>query len=149
MENRYEHFSSSVSGIYRCVQKIEADEMIKRGLRGSYAQYLAALGGSGGMTLSQLSELCIKDKAAVSRAISEMEEKGLVVRKSDSDNMYRAAIVLTAEGRSVAEYVEEKAKIAVELAGRGLSDEDRKLFYAALDLISSNLVEICKNGLPE
>lgn len=150
MVHRYEHFSSSVSGISRCIQKIEADVMEKHGLRGSHAQYIATLRRyEHGLTVSQLSEMCIKDKAAVSRAVAEMEQKELVLRETAGDNLYRAAIVLTDKGREISDYVASRATAAVEAAGKGLGDSQREMFYAALDLISSNLREICKKGLPD
>ena len=36
----------------------------------------------------------------------------------------------------------------MDAAGQGLTDEDRKVFYAALDLIAANLQAICRNGIP-
>ncbi|MBQ4105772.1 MAG: MarR family transcriptional regulator [Clostridia bacterium] len=150
MEDRYEVFSLTVAGVHRCIQKIETEEMEKYGLKGSYAQYLAAIRRNGnGMTLSQLSEFCMKDKAAVSRAIAEMEAKGLVCRVGEKENAYRAKLTLTERGEAVADFVSKRATAAVKLAGKGLTDEDRKIFYSVLDLISSNLREISKNGLPE
>ncbi len=150
MINRYESFSLTIAGLHRCVQKIETEEMEKMGLKGSYAQYLAALVRySDGLTLSQLSELCFKDKAAVSRAITEMEKKQLVVRENNSDNSYRAKLTLTQKGVEASEYVRKRAQSAVELGGQGLSEEDRKVFYKSLELIFSNLRKINLQGLPE
>ena len=150
MVHRYERFFSSVSGINRCIQKIEGDVMEKFGLRGSYAQYLAVLRRyEQGLTVSQLSDMCMKDKAAVSRAVAEMESKDLIYRQAEGDNLYRAAIQLTDNGKKIAEYVAERATSAVEVAGRGLTESEREAFYKALDLISSNLRDICKKGLPE
>lgn len=150
MVERYEKFSSAVSGISTCIQKIEAEQMTKYGLKGSCAQYLAAmLRNEDGITVSGLSEVCAKDKAAVSRAVAELEEKGFACRKTEGANRYRAAVVLTEKGRQVAQYVEKQASTAVELAGNGFSEEERKIFYDVLDIIASNLTEICKKGLPK
>ena len=44
MKTRFEQFSFMISGIYREIQKIERDEMIKHGYRGAFAVYLATLG---------------------------------------------------------------------------------------------------------
>ena len=150
MLSRYEQFSYLISVIFRHVQKIERDEMIKRGFKGSYAQYLAAIGRfPDGVTSSQLCELCDKDKAAVSRAVAEMEAHGLVRREADGETLYRARLVLTKEGRNTADYVAERARLAVNAAGKGMTDEDRRVFYASLDLIASNLQWISRTGLPE
>ena len=150
MMSRYELFANAISGIYRSIQKIERDEMVKYGYKGAYAQYLAAmLRHPDGVTSVQLCEICDKDKAAVSRMVAEMEEKQLIKRESENDNLYRAKLRLTSEGEKAAGYVCRRALAAVEAGGRGLSDDDRQIFYATLELIASNLNEVCKDGLPE
>ena len=79
MLNRFAQFSYMISSIYRNIQKIEHDEMVKLGYKGAYAKYLVAMFQQPQrITSSNLCELCDKNKAAVSRMISEMEEKGLV-----------------------------------------------------------------------
>lgn len=149
MLNRFEQFTSVISALCRDVQKIERDEMEKQGLRGAFAQYLLAISRyPEGITASALCEVCDKDKAAVSRIIGEMESKGLLQKINDGTSQYRARISLTPAGEEAAAFVRERASAAVELAGSGLSDEDRKAFYKTLELISENLQEICKKGIP-
>ena len=146
MLNRYEKFSTYIAGAYRYVQKLEREEMEKYGLKGSYAQYLHAMRRSPeGGTSSQLCDICDKDKAAVSRAVAEMEEKGLIFR--DGKNPYRALLKLTETGKNAADFVCERAEIAVREAGKGLSDEARAIFYTSLEIIASNLQKICKEGI--
>ena len=43
MITRFEHFSSSISCIYRYIQRIERTEMEKYGLKGPHAQCLLAM----------------------------------------------------------------------------------------------------------
>lgn len=150
MLNRFEYFTAAVSAIHRDVQKIERDEMEKWGLRGAFAQYLLAISRHPeGITASRLCEVCDKDKAAVSRVIGEMEAKGLLEKESDGVGQYRARLRLTPAGQEAAAFVRERASAAVELAGSGLSDEDRIIFYNALERISANLQKICIDGIPE
>lgn len=150
MLTRYEQFSFLISVIYRHIQKIERDEMVKRGFRGPFAQYLAAIGRfPDGVTAAQLCEMCDKDKAAVSRAVTEMEAHGLIRREAEGETMYRARLVLTEEGRKTADFVAERARLAVTAAGKGMTEEDRRVFYAVLDMIATNLQWISKTGLPE
>lgn len=150
MVSRFEQFASSISAIYRDIQKIERDEMERFGLRGAYTQYLLAISRfPEGVTAAALSEICDKDKAAVSRAISEMLAKGLVNRKGIKDTLYRAKLTLTEAGRQAAEFVSKRAEIAVELAGKGLTDSDKHVFYATLDQITLNLQHISRDGIPE
>ena len=147
---RFEKFSYVISALHRQIQKIESDEMIKYGLKGPYAQYLAAmLRFPEGITAARLCEVCSKDKAAVSRILNEMEHKGLITKKC-GDNSYRAKLLLTTEGRNAAEYVRRKAMAAVELAGNDLfSPEERSSFYNSLELISNNLQKLTKKGIED
>lgn len=150
MLDRFEQFSGYISSIYRSIQKLQREEMVKYGCKGAYAQYLMIMHRhENGITASELSEICDRDKAAVSRIIADMEQKGLVERKAHNNNLYRAALTLTEEGKKAASFVAERATIAVEQAGRGMDETQRAVFYAALNLISSNLQTICKKGIPQ
>ena len=150
MLDRFEQFSYSISNIYKHIMKIEREEMEKYGLRGSYVQYLLAMTHfPEGLTASKLSDICDKDKAAISRVIAEMEERGLVIRESDKNNSYRAKLILTEEGQKAAEYVCERAEKAVTAAGMGLGDDDRKHFYGILAIFEANLRRISRDGLPD
>ena len=118
MQERYEQFSFVVSAINRHIQKLERDEMIKFGYKGAFAQYLMAMRHyPQGVTSAQLSEMCDKDKAAVSRNVGEMIEKGLVVRKSATDSLYRAKLILSQEGEKIADFVANRASAGIRRNG--------------------------------
>lgn len=148
MVSRFEQFSGAVSCIYRCIQKIERVEMAKYGLKGPHAQCLLAMGHHPeGLTSSELCTLCDKDKAAISRTVAELEREGLVIRNTKGSNRYRALLKLTQQGETAAAQVEERAKLAVEKAGEGMTDQQRAVFYEVLGLIAGHLQEICEDGL--
>ncbi len=148
MVERFEQFSYEIFSIYRHIMKIEREEMERYGLKGSYTTYLAAMYRfPEGITSAKLAELCDRDKAGISRTVNEMEQRGLIERKNIKDNFYRANLVLTDEGRRAAEFVLNRAGIAVGEAGAGLSDSDREIFYRSLALIESNLRKISKEGI--
>ena len=148
MVSRFEQFSGAVSCIYRCIQKIERVEMAKYRLKGPHAQCLLAMGHHPeGLTSSELCTLCDKDKAAISRTVAELEREGLVIRNTKGSNRYRALLKLTQQGETAAAQVEERAKLAVEKAGEGMTDQQRAVFYEVLGLIAGHLQEICEDGL--
>lgn len=150
MLGRYEVLSSAVSSMYHDIQKIERVEMAKFGLKGPHAQCMLAMSRyPAGLTASQLCEICDKDKAAISRTVSELEEAGMVSRDERNGSRYRALLTLTEKGVAAAKAVSERARVAVEMAGVGLEDEQRQVFYQVLALISRNLHTICKDGLAE
>lgn len=149
MVDRFEKFSFMIFEITRYWHKLAAEEMAKYDLKGPHATYLTTLYRfEDGITAPQLSELCGKDKADVSRMMSIMEKKGLVIKESVGKNMYRGLLKLTDEGKLAAQHVRERAALAVELSSKGLSETDRETFYNALDLISSNMRVLCEDGLP-
>lgn len=149
MVNRFERFSFAMFEISRCWHKLAGDEMLRYGLKGPHAIYLVTLAQyPDGITASQLCELCGRDKSDVSRAMSTMVQKGLVVRE-DAAGTYRAQLALTDSGLAAARQVCQRAALAVELAGQGFDPDQRQVFYSVLDTITDNLQQLCRKGLPE
>ena len=150
MLSRFQQFSYVISEINRQIQKIERDEMIKYGCKGAFAQYLVALlNHPEGLTAARLCQICDKDKAAVSRMVSEMQEKGMVTRSNESTRSYNAPILLTEDGRKAAEHVCMKARAAVKAVGGEMSEEERRVLYSLLDSIAGKLQRLSEEGIPE
>ncbi len=151
MNNRFEQFFTVISAIYRYIQKLQRSEMVKRGYKGAFAQYLMALNKTEeGLTSKELCEVCDKDKAAVSRIIAEMEEKGLIQREKSNTRAYRSKITLTEKGKSTAEYINERSRQAVKAVSIGAIDEEqREIVYSVLDTISKNLQKVIEEGIPQ
>lgn len=150
MITRFEQFSSAIAAIYKYIIKIERDEMAKYGLKGPHAQCLVVMRlYPDGITAAELCEACDKDKAAISRAVSGLESAGLLFRDTTGDSFYRALLKLTDKGREISQNLCGAVERAVEAAGKGLSDDKRKIFYAALSLIAANLKTISEEGIPD
>lgn len=148
MVERFERFTYALSEINRYWHKIAADEMSKYDLKGPFAFYLTVLyRHHDGVTSVELGKLCDKNKADVSRAVSLLEEKGMVVRVGNNQSLYRAKIKLTDKGNFAAEQVQKAAVRAVEIGGDGLSDEHREIFYSVLERIAGNLKDVSQAGL--
>ena len=150
MIGRFEKFTFAISELSRSWHKIASDEMAAYGLKGPYAVYLVTMQRHpDGITAARLCELCEKNKADVSRAMADLEDKGMICRKTDGGNLYRALLVLTDKGKEAATHIKALAEKAVEIGGKGLTDEQRETFYHALEVISSNLKEVSREGLPK
>ena len=148
MISKFERFTAAISHIDRCIQKIERVEMAKYGLKGPHAQCLLAMKKyAEGITAARLCEVCDKDKAAISRILSELAEAGMILRENRNGSRYRAMLRLTEQGKAAANAVMEKARLAVELAGKGFGEEEREIFYRVLSIISGNLHKLCRDGL--
>lgn len=150
MLGRYEVLSAAISNMYHDIQKIERTEMAKFGMKGPHAQCLLALYRySDGLTAAELCDICDKDKAAISRTVAELQDAGMVARKERNGKHYRAKLTLTEQGSAAAKAVSDRALVVIEMAGVGLEDEQRQVFYRVLNLISRNLHTICKDGLTQ
>ena len=138
MIERFELFSTTISQIYKNLQRIKMQEMAGFHLRGTHAMCLFELNhNKEGLTVTQLSNLCGEDKAATSRTVSELMQKGLVT--TDKQRKYRAPILLTEAGQQTADCLDDLATQAVLAGSDGLTDEERRIFYKALTTISENL----------
>lgn len=148
MLHRFQQFSTAISCLYHDIQKLERVEMAKYGLKGPHAQCLQVMAGfPEGITATELTERCEKDKAAISRAVAELEEAGLLVRSQKDGLRYRAQLVLTPKGQEAAGKVIDRIRLAVERAGAGLDEEERTVFYRVLGRIAENLHAVCEDGL--
>ena len=148
MIGRFETFSLALSEMMSSWNKIATEEMKKYGLKGNCVIYLIALyKNTDGLTAASLCDMCNRDKAEVSRAISAMEKKELIKRTNTTVNGYRANITLTEEGRKVTKELRDRVKLAVEKGGEGLTKEQRENFYTSLEIIGENLKKMSKEGL--
>ena len=89
-----------------------------------------------GLTASELTKLTLEDKAAISRALKVLQEKGYATYDS---NKYNADIRLTDEGKKFAAVIAEKADKAVDAGSYEFTEEERTSFYKQLSTIADNL----------
>lgn len=150
MVERFERFSLAISEISYHWHKLSADEMKKHGLKSTHSVYLLTLFKyPEGLTAPRLCELCGKDKSDVSRMMAILEEKNFVKKEGIYQNLYKGTFKLTDAGIAVAETVRKKATVAVEYAGKDMTEEERILFYTSLENIAENLKTLSKDGIHE
>lgn len=141
MENRLETFTSLILKINRSIQRIKSLEMDAFHLKGIHAMCLLCLSRSEtGLTQAELVRLCQEDKASISRALSELNERGLVRdARAIRAKKYNARMLLTAEGEKIARQVREKAFQALDSGAEGIGERDREALYRYLKCIDGNL----------
>ena len=145
---RFEQFCSVISGIQRSIQRIERVEMAKYGLKGPHAQCMIAMNRfPEGVTAAQLCEICDKDRAAISRTVSELEHAGMVLRHDPEGKRYRSMLRLSEKGKDIARNVSELVLLAVSRASAGYDQEHQQTFMRVLSMIAGNLHAICAEGL--
>ena len=143
MLQRFETFVTGITTCYKCIQRIKSMEMTEFGLKGAHVMCLFFLHRNPeGLTAAQLCQLCEEDKAAISRTVALLQEKGYV---EASDRRYRASLRLTEAGQAIALRIDHLIAHWVELGSAGLPEEDRAAFYRALEIIAGNLHEaVCR-----
>lgn len=148
---RFELFTTSVIKIYKNIQKIKLTEAEQMGLKANHVMYMHYLGkNQEGLTSKDLGTLCIEDKAAVSRTLGDLINKGLVQSVEDnSGRKYKTKFILTKEGMERKKYLDDAIGIAVKKASSSLNEADRETFYRVLLHITDNLEMISETSLKE
>ena len=89
MEERFEAFTVLIARLSRSIRRIKAEEMADFGLKVSHVSCLYYLHCAGALTASELCERCEEDKAAVSRAVDELESGGYLTGESSGKKRYK------------------------------------------------------------
>ena len=144
MLERFEAFTKNVAAADKFVKKIKGAEMRRFGIQGSCVMCLFYLSNAEeGLTPIELRELCDEDKAAISRALATLREKGYA-DIVDEGKIYRAKYRITDEGRVVAESIREAVGRAVFGADKNITEEELEIFRETFGKIVQNLRTICE-----
>ena len=146
MEERFEAFTVLIARLSRSIRRIKAEEMADFGLKVSHVSCLYYLHCAGAPTASELCERCEEDKAAVSRAVDELEAGGYLTGESSGKKRYKSPLRLTEKGAAVGEKIARKIDGIVAEANAGLSEPERAAMYRALTRIYENLEGICERN---
>ena len=150
MIGRFEQFCNAISSIQHSIARIERVEMEKYGLKGPHAQCMLVMDRNPeGITAAELCAICGKDKAAISRTLSELVQSGMITRLDPNGKRYRSRLYLTEKGKAVAKQVDDRVHLAVSQVSADYDVQTREVFVRVLDRIAVNLQELCKQGLDE
>lgn len=103
----------------------------------SYRQWviLDAIANKDGQTQIQIAKTCNKEPASISRTLQYLSNKGLVIKKSDSNNKKVKKISLTSSGEALT----EEATLSVEEVSKNCLDNiyerELNIFIKILDRI--------------
>ena len=145
MLQRFEAFVTGITVCHKYIQRIKSMEMTEFGLKGTHAMCIFFLHHhEQELTAAQLCQLCAEDKAAISRTIGTLQEQGYV---ETGEKKYRAPLRLTEAGVALACRVDELIAQWVGVGGDGLTEEERAIFYYALEKIAENLRDKLEENL--
>lgn len=139
---RFSEFVSSVTTIYKCIQRIKKQKISWCGLRGCDVMFLFFLSRAPeGMSAAALCRKTGEDKATASRVLGGLEDNGYVTYLPGAVK-YRAPAILTEKGKAVTEEMNLMIADSVNEAGQDLTDEDRKAMYRSLCAIAGRLEKL-------
>lgn len=138
MLERFAEFVGGITVCYKYIQRIKNAEMTELGLKGVHVSCLFYLNNHAqGLTAAQLCTLCAEDKAAISRVVSQLRAMGYIMPGSKKN--YREPLILTEEGKQIAQKMNPLIEAWVGIGGDGLTDSQREVFYETLNIIATNL----------
>lgn len=146
MKERFEGFVSLISNIHKNIQKVKQNKMKEFGLSGNHVMCMVFLAEyPEGLTPTKLCQLISVDKAATSRALSELLEKGYVCYPdAEGQKKYRTPVLLTDSGKEITKQMDAIIYDVVDEIGGELTAEDRSCMYNALDVINKNLEQLAR-----
>lgn len=136
MNERFENFTLTILKLNKLVSKIKLFEMRGYGLKAIHVMCIYCLASGKKLTAGELAKQTLEDKAAISRALATLKDKGFVEYDAGA---YGAEITLTEEGKNVAAHIADAADKAVDAAGGNLTDGERAEFYKTLGKICADL----------
>lgn len=137
--DRFEDFSNLIGSAMKSLQKIKNHGMEPYGLGSTHTLCIKRLNASpDGLTRKELSAECEIDKAQISRLIAELSEKGYVRDKSETAG-YRNKIVLTEDGKRIADEIEKKVVRVLKYVSGDIPQENIAVMYQTLETICENL----------
>jgi len=148
MINRFEEFITNFSLLQKHVRKLKDENMKMFSLKGSHVMCLFHLmQHPEGLTLSELNDLCVEDKAATSRTVSYLKKNGYITQSlNKNEKNYNAHLTLTKEGMEIPQSFGNLLKPIMSAATKDFSLEEQALFLKLLKRLSENLTEFTEES---
>lgn len=141
MKERFKTFTILIAKISRNIRRIKTEVMSEYNLKCPHVSCLYYLYSEGALTAKKLCDVCDEDKGAISRSVEYLISEGYIKSVSDGKK-YKSLLKLTEKGKEVGEYVATKINEVLEIASKGVTDEERNIMYKSLACISDNLQDI-------
>lgn len=143
MQERFVMFTTLIANISRSIFRMKSEVMSEFDLRSSHVSCLYYLHHGMAKSSAELCRVCDEDKANVSRAVKELEERGMIVRQRDSRGRRSGRLAITDEGREIAIFITEQIENILAVLDGAATEEERRIMYKALSGISTRLSALC------
>lgn len=146
---RFEQFSSLISGIYRDIQKLKAKWTEPLGLKSVHIFWVYLLKNHPeGLTSSELSRHSQSNRSLVSREIQELIDLGYV-KPVQTTRRYGQKLRLTPTGVEIADRISEASLKIQNQVNTGIPEEDLIVLYRTLGILLENFHRLTEQSLEE
>ena len=147
---RFEQFSSLISGIYRDIQKIKTKWTEPLGMKSVHIFWVYLLKNHPeGLSASDLSRHSQSNRSLVSREIQDLIRLGYVQTESSKHRRYGQKLTLTQSGQLVAQRIGEASLEIQQQVNAGIPEEDLLIFYRTLGILMENFHRVTEQSLEE
>lgn len=148
---RFEQFSSLISGIYRDIQKLKAKWTEPLGLKAVHIFWVYLLKNHPeGLTASELSRHSQSNRSLVSREIQELIDMGYVqAGKPSGQRRYGQKLTLTPSGSEIAETISHASVEIQNKVNTGIPEEDLIVLYRTLGILMENFHRLTEQSSEE
>lgn len=139
-EERFEQFSSLISGIYRDIQKLKNKWTAPLGMKAVHIFWVYLLKNHpDGLTASELSRHSQSNRSLVSREIQELIDLGYVYTElSPQHRRYGQKLKLTQSGEDVAKRISQISLDIQNQVNAGIPADDLITLYRTLEILMEN-----------
>ena len=147
-EERFEEFSTLISGIHGNIQKLKTRYTAQLGLKPVHVLWLYLLQTyPEGMSASELAAACGFDRSLVSQNLNQLLDGGVVTTlASGVRRRYGWKLVLTEKGMELAEIISTVAADVQNTVSRDSPASDLAAFYRTLRTLSGKFKELVKTN---
>ena len=150
-EERFEQFSSLISGIYRDIQKLKTKWTEPLGMKAVHIFWVYLLKNHPeGLTASELSRHSQSNRSLVSREIQELIDLGYVqISCASTHRRYGQKLILTQSGLEVARRISEASLEIQNRVNAGIPEADLIILYRTLNILMENFHRLTEQPTEE
>ena len=147
-QERFEDFSSLISGIHSNIQKLKARYTTQFGLKAVHVFWLYLLRSHPeGMSASELASTSQSNRSLVSREIDELFDKGIIfTQENGSKRRYGWKLLLTEKGKQLADLIAAIAADVQKTVSRDISEDNLSTFYQTLKVLADGFEKLNQNN---
>ena len=150
-EERFEQFSSLISGIYRDIQKLKTKWAEPLGMKSVHIFWVYLLKNHPeGLSASELSRHSQSNRSLVSREIQELINLGYVyAEETPKQRRYGQKMRLTESGLTVAQRISDASLEIQSAVNAGIPEDDLITLYRTLEILMRNFHTLADESLED